>query len=131
MSIRSVGAVGAIALFGLIVSGCASEGTMGSSGAGSGGATSAQNDSLQACMARIASSGTAGNKQVAEESCKRDEAVKMSIVGAATAKSNDRAASGTQGDTLDACMARIPKDATAGQRMLAEESCQRDQANRR
>jgi hypothetical protein len=68
---------------------------------------------------------------VAEESCKRDEAVKMSIVGTATAKSHDRVASGTQGDTLEACMARIPKDASAGQRMLAEESCQRDQANRR
>jgi hypothetical protein len=34
-------------------------------------------------------------------------------------------------DSLNACMARIPKDATAGQRMLAEESCRRDQALRR
>ncbi len=40
------------------------------------------------------------------------------------------AASGTQGDSLQACMARIPQDASAGQRMLAEQSCQRDQANR-
>jgi hypothetical protein len=28
-------------------------------------------------------------------------------------------------------MARIPTDATAGQRMLAEESCQRDQLTHR
>ncbi len=131
MRIRAVSAVGMVALLGLIVGGCASDGTMGSSGSASGGAASVQTDSLQACLARIPSSATAGTRQVAEESCRRDEAVKMGIVGTATAKSNERVASGTQGDTLEACMARIPKDATAGQRMLAEESCHRDQANRR
>lgn len=134
--IQSVGWFGCVALLGLLVGGCAAEGTMGSPSAGSpsaggGGAAAVQNDSLQACLGRIASSASAGTRQVAEESCKRDEAVRMGIVGTASSKSNDRAASGTQGDTLDACMARIPKDATAGQRMLAEESCQRDQANRR
>ncbi|BCA54587.1 hypothetical protein W02_17270 [Nitrospira sp. KM1] len=67
---------------------------------------------------------------VAEESCKQNEALRLGIVGTASTKSNDRAASGTQGDTLDACMARIPKDATSGQRMMAEQSCNRDQANR-
>ncbi len=130
MSIRSIGAVGVVALFGLIVSGCASEGTMGSSGSGSGGATSFHTDSVEACRARISSSGSAGVRQIAEESCKRDEAVRAGIVGTATAKSNNRVASGSEGDSLTACMARIPKDATAGQRMLAEESCKRDQANR-
>jgi hypothetical protein len=34
-------------------------------------------------------------------------------------------------DTLNACLSRIPSDASAGQRMLAEESCKRDQANRK
>jgi hypothetical protein len=34
-------------------------------------------------------------------------------------------------DTLLACLARIPKDATAGQRMLAEQSCQQDEATRK
>jgi hypothetical protein len=67
---------------------------------------------------------------VAEESCRRDEASRQSVVGTAATKSGDQVSSGTQGDTLDACMARIPKDASAGQRMLAEESCKRDQANR-
>lgn len=130
-----IGRLGVIAMVGLLVGGCAAEGTMssptaGSSSAGSGGAA-VQNDSLQACLARIASSASAGTKQVAEESCKRDEAVRMGVVGVASSKSHDRAASGTQGDTLDACMARIPKDATAGQKMLAEESCRRDQVNRK
>ena len=41
------------------------------------------------------------------------------------------AASGTQGDTLQACMARIPRDASAGLRMIAEQSCERDEANRK
>ncbi|TAJ08340.1 MAG: hypothetical protein EPO61_09545 [Nitrospirae bacterium] len=39
-------------------------------------------------------------------------------------------ASGAVEDTLPACLARIPKDASAGQRMFAEESCKRDEAAR-
>ena len=37
---------------------------------------------------------------------------------------------GTTGDSKQACMDRIPSGASAGQRMLAEESCKRDEANR-
>ena len=40
-----------------------------------------------------------------------------------------RVSTGTQGDTLEACLARIPSDATEGQRMLAEGSCHRDAKN--
>jgi hypothetical protein len=39
-------------------------------------------------------------------------------------------ASGAVEDTLRACMARIPEDASAGQRMVAEESCNRDEGAR-
>jgi hypothetical protein len=115
----------------LWMSGCASEGTTMFGSSASGGAASVQNDSLQACLARIPSTGSAGNRQIAEEGCRRDEALRLGIVGSATTKSGDRVAAGTHGDSLDACMARIPKDATAGQKMLAEESCRRDQAARR
>ena len=38
---------------------------------------------------------------------------------------------GTAGDTLNACLGRIPSGATAGQRMLAERSCQRDEEVRK
>lgn len=93
-------------------------------------AKSVQTDTLRTCLAMIPSNASPGAKQVAEESCKRDEAARASVGGTAATKSNDRVASGTQGDTLEACMARIPKDASVGQRMLAEQSCQRDQANR-
>ncbi|MCC6141297.1 MAG: hypothetical protein IT389_11880 [Nitrospira sp.] len=48
-----------------------------------------------------------------------------------TTKNIERVAAGAVEDNLKACMARIPKDASGGQRMLAEESCNRDQANRR
>lgn len=41
-----------------------------------------------------------------------------------------RIAAGAAEDTLDACMARIPKDASAGQRMLAEQGCLRDEGDR-
>jgi hypothetical protein len=39
-------------------------------------------------------------------------------------------ASGAVEDTRQACLARIPKDATAGQRLIAEDSCKRDQTSR-
>lgn len=39
-------------------------------------------------------------------------------------------ASGAAEDTLLACLARIPKDASAGQRMFAEQSCKRDEGTR-
>jgi hypothetical protein len=51
--------------------------------------------------------------------------------GAAPATGLGRIAVGAVEDTLQACMARIPSDATGGQRMLAERSCQRDQADRK
>ena len=40
-------------------------------------------------------------------------------------------AAGAAEDTLSACLSRIPGGASAGQRMVAEESCKRDQANRK
>ncbi len=42
----------------------------------------------------------------------------------------ERAASGTPGDTFQACLNRIPSTATQGQRMLAKLSCERDDRNR-
>lgn len=40
-------------------------------------------------------------------------------------------AAGSVEDSLKACMSRIPSDASEGQRMIAEQSCERDQANRK
>ncbi len=42
-----------------------------------------------------------------------------------------RIAAGAVEDTLRACMARIPKDASIGQRMIAEQSCGRDERDRK
>ncbi|TFG66292.1 MAG: hypothetical protein E4H32_00080 [Nitrospirales bacterium] len=42
----------------------------------------------------------------------------------------NRVSQGTQGDSLASCLARIPGDASAGQRMIAERTCQRDADNR-
>ena len=89
MSDRSLGLRGMIALVGLLLGGCASDGAMGTSGTSGSGATFG------------------------------------------TTKNIERVAAGAVEDNLNACTARIPKDASAGQRMLAEESCRRDQANRR
>jgi len=85
-------AFGVIALLGMLVGGCASDGATGSSGAGSAPSTGA----------------TFG-----------------------TEKNIDRVAVGSVEDSLNACLARIPTNASAGQKMLAEETCRRDQALRR
>lgn len=84
-------------------------------------------DSLKTCLARISSDSSDGARMIAEQGCRDNEEFHQSVVGTAIAKSGGRASAGTQGDSLEACLARIPEDATAGQRMLAEESCQRDQ----
>lgn len=95
MSDRSLGLCGVIALVGLLLGGCASDGAIGTSGTSGSGASSG-------------SGATFGST-----------------------KNIDRIATGSVEDNFNACMARIPKDGSAGQRMLAEESCRRDQANRR
>ena len=84
-------------------------------------------DSLKACLARVSSDSSPGLIMIAEQSCRDNEALRQDVVGTATAKSGGRVSSGTQGDSLEFCMARIPRDATVGQRLLAEESCKRDQ----
>ena len=84
-------------------------------------------DFLKRCLERISRGSSDGARMVAEQSCKDNEKLHQDVVGAAVAKSGNRASAGTQGDSLTSCMARIPADATTGQRMLAEESCKRDQ----
>jgi hypothetical protein len=84
-------------------------------------------DSLSACLAWISCDSSDGAKMIAEQSCQGNEQLRRGVAGTAIAKSGGRASSGTQGDSLEACLTRIPEDATPGQRMLAEESCKRDQ----
>jgi hypothetical protein len=52
-----------------------------------------------------------------------DLPAKESIASPSTREMNVMA-SGSVEDTLKLCLARIPKDASAGQRLLAEQSCQ-------
>jgi hypothetical protein len=49
--------------------------------------------------------------------------------GAAASVKPDIAA-GAAEDTFQACMSRIPKDASIGQRMIAEQGCMRDESER-
>lgn len=88
-------------------------------------------DSLKACLAKISNDSSNGARMIAEQSCQDNEKLHQGVVGTAIVKSGNRASAGTQGDSLKACMARIPTDATSGQRMLAEETCARDQLTHR
>jgi hypothetical protein len=93
-------------------------------------ASSPTYDTVEACLARIPADSTPGTRMLAEGSCRREGPISSSLLNADT-KNRNRVASGSVEDSLDACMARIPQDASVGQRMLATESCKRDQANQR
>lgn len=49
---------------------------------------------------------------------------------AAAPTRNAAVASGAVEDTLTVCLARIPQVATPGQRLIAEQSCHRDESGR-
>ena len=97
-----------VTVLALMVAGCATDGKMESSGTSSSMST-------EAPSSRPAMSGgsAAGSSSMNKSS------------------SGNRVAAGVEEETLDTCLARIPKDATAGQKMLAEQSCQREFAARR
>jgi len=99
-----------ITVLGLMVGGCASDGKMESSSTGS-----STSDGGAAVSSPRASGGA-----VAEPSSKNQPN-----------SSSSRIAAGVEEETLNTCLARIPQDATAGQRMLAEQTCRRDYGVRR
>ncbi len=51
----------------------------------------------------------------------------MSSSASTSSASGTDVASGTYGDSLEACLGRIPSNATDGQRMFATGTCQRDE----
>jgi len=99
-----------IMVFGLIVSGCASDGNIESSSSGA--------------------STSAGGAAVSSPTSPGGAAAESSSMNQANS-SKSRIAAGVEEETLDTCLARIPQDATAGQKMLAEQTCRRDFAGRR
>ena len=52
-------------------------------------------------------------------------------VGVAPESGLNTTASGAVEDNLKHCLKRIPKDSSAGQRMMAEQGCGRDQESRK
>ncbi len=86
-------------------------------------------DTVEACLGRIPADSTPGTRMLAEGSCRREGQVGSSLTN--DTKTRNRVASGSVEDNLQDCMARIPQDSSAGQRMLAAESCKRDQSNQR
>jgi len=115
-----------IMLFGLVIGGCATDSKMESSSdssSSSGGAavssptTTGSSSRPMTSESRVADSGSMTSESTS------------SINKAGS--SQNRIAAGVEEETLDTCIARIPKDATAGQRMLAEQTCRRDFSVRR
>lgn len=98
-----------VTILALTVGGCASDGKMESSGTGTSSSMSTEAPSKPAMSGDSAAGSSSMNKS----------------------SSANRVAAGVEEETLDTCLARIPKDATAGQKMLAEQSCQREYATRR
>ena len=112
-----------IMFFGLIVGGCASDPkieTMESSG----GSSSTPTVSSPTMSAPAATESTSTSPKMSTAPATEPKSMNQS-------KSETRIAAGVEEETLDTCLGRIPKDATAGQRMLAEQTCRRDFAGRR
>ena len=101
-----------ITLFGLIVGGCASDRTMesssDSSSASGGAATTSSPTTSSPTMSSTPRADANSANQPMSQSTK------------------GRIAAGVEEETFDTCVARIPQDATVGQRMLAEQTCRRD-----
>ena len=98
-----------IAFFGLMVVGCASDGKMEASD------TSPSTVSGEAAMSSPTMSAAAPT-----------ESNSMTTPRSSTSRS----VPGLEEDTLAACLAGIPQDATVGQKMLAEQTCRREYASR-
>lgn len=96
-----------ILFLGLILGGCASNG--GSSTTPGGGGTASGSATTSPMMSSTATAESPDAKQSRQT----------------------RIAAGVEEETLDTCIARIPQNATPGQRMLAEQTCRRDFSVRR
>ena len=106
-----------IAFFGLMVAGCATDRkteTMESSG----GTSSTADSSATAGRSSTASSEAAMSSQTMVPTTPADSI--------RSGSSKNRIAAGVEEETLDSCLQRIPRDATVGQKMLAEQTCRRD-----
>jgi hypothetical protein len=92
-------------LTGLIVSGCASDGKI-------------EPESV--------SSTFDGGTAVSGSTTSGRQASISTSPSPATSTNLDRIASGSVEDTLNDCLSRVPRDASEGQKLLAEQSCRRD-----
>lgn len=82
-------------------------------------------------MAVVAAGWLAGCATEDGGSAVSREAGSGSAASSETRSMTSSPASGTSGDSLQACLSRIPSGASAGQRMMAEQSCQRDEGARK
>jgi hypothetical protein len=98
-----------IILFGLIVSSCASDGVRESTSVSERTDTSAL-----------------GFSDSPPTSSPAKKVPSLAEKAPTSAQNRDRIASGAVEDTLEKCLARIPPEASVGQKMLAEQGCRRD-----
>jgi hypothetical protein len=111
-----------IIFVGLIVGGCASDGGKTES--------SAASPSTPGSSSRTDSSSMAGSETVPGSTMSARTPADSNATSRSS-QSQNRIAAGVEEETLDTCLARIPQNATVGQRMLAEQTCRRDFAPRR
>ncbi len=103
-----------LSFFGLILGGCASDRMV----------DSPSGTSSTADRGAAVSAPTTSSNVVAESSSTIDQPTTRSMNQSKPIQ--NRLATEVGEETLDSCVARIPQDATTGQRMLAEQTCQRN-----
>ena len=107
----------------LMIGGCASNGTMDSS-QGSSSTAGGPPASSNPAMVGAADAGSSSTAPMPSSTATAESPE-------AKQSRQTRIAAGIEEETLDTCIARIPQNATVGQRMLAEQTCRRDFSTRR
>lgn len=114
-----------ITFFGVIVGGCASDGKMQSSSGSSSTAGEGATVSSPAMSDVAAIEANSTSPTMSDAAATESNSMNQS------GSSRNRIAAGVEEETLDTCVAHIPQDATAGQKMMAEQTCRRDFSVRR
>ena len=117
-----------ITCFGLIVGGCAGDRkieTVESSGGSTPNATGEAAVSSPAMSAAAATERNSISTQMSAPAATESTSMNQSK------SSQSRIAAGVEEETLDTCLSHIPQDATAGQKMMAEQTCHRNYPGRR
>lgn len=114
--------------FSLIVAGCASDRKMETMESSGGSSSTAGGGAAVSSPAK--SDVVAADPNPTSPTVSSAPATESKSMNQSRPSTRNRIAAGVDEETMDTCLASIPEDATAGQKMLAEQTCRRNYAPR-